>query len=285
MDLTSALGPFGASRKKLGRFAAALKLEHDCDDPGSLEALMKVYSRDEDRVRQEIRNCLCFEASQKKPKKREEQGNSDLQQTLEVVLEEWSRNGLPQLEVVEENSPVLENVGEVIAASSAVPGKDCCVECCNPTPYVFQLLENPRLCQRCETRNPNKYQLIALDLAKQMYALSDSELSRLSTLSVESAGKKTRVALKSDVEKLAAAADDVGRKQQASAQEWRDNSFKTDHKGKTHKWKEWNSGTFQRKKQIGKQGTSGLYAGDMATGAKEEQLMMSMFELSGLKHV
>lgn len=284
MDLASALVPLGASRKKLGRFAAALKLEYDCDDPGGLEALLQAYSRDEGRVCREIRNCLCSDNVQKNKKKRAEQGSSDLQETLEVALQEWSQNGLPKVDFVKEDcSSSLDINGDAAVVVPPAPGQGCCIDCLKPTSYVFPLLDNARLCETCERKNPKKYQLIAFDLAKDMFALSDRELGRLSSVVCDTGGKKTRAVLKRDVEKLADAADDVQRKQQLSTQEWRDNSFKTDHRGKTHKWKEWNSGTFQRKKQIGKQGTSGLYAGDVRVEAKEEQLM-SMFELSGLKH-
>merc|ERR1711939_537233 len=122
-------------------------------------------------------------------------------------------------------------------------------------------------------------------LAASLYAMSQAELRNQCTSYCRLSAPGSRdsslragpeVVLQAEAERLfsggscanRADASLVSRKQATSAEEWRANSYRTDHKGKTHKWKEWNSGTFQRKKQIAKEGRFWLDAGD----SKEEEM-------------
>lgn len=332
MDLATALAPYGASRRQLRRFAAALAI--DCDESsGSLAALVALYQSNPERVRREIRECLTAgdgggragkkgsgSSSRGKKKNSNESnttdgsgGPSDAAEIFETALATWAEEGLPApAPAAEHDAPdtthsVLATVGFSGQGDSADSSDRarCCVECRQPTPFVFEIAgaagarggsgatgEFPRLCQRCERQNPQKYQLLTVELAASLYAVSQAELrsqcASCCRLSVPgSSGGSLRagpeVVLQAEAERLfsggscANRADSslVSRKQATSAEEWRSNSFRTDHKGKTHKWKEWNSGTFQRKKQITK------YTG----GSKEDDMFAAMFDLSGLNHV
>lgn len=248
MDMTSALASYGASRKQLRRLAAALKLP-SCDDQGSLQALLDA---DPMQVCKELGNCF--------------DKNKGLQDALRSALDEWRSSGPP---------PIVADEDEEGTESDAPrPPMDersecSCVECGAPTPYVFEPL-SCRLCETCERRCPGKYQLLTPNLARQAHAFSGSELSSLKSFNV---GQWQGLVLKADVDKLAQAVATRTLKNRASAAEWREKSFSVDHRGRRHKWKEWNSATFQRQKQVAK--------GEMAS----EDVLSEMFDVSGLRYV
>ena len=99
-----------------------------------------------------------------------------------------------------------------------------------------------RLCESCE-RLP-RYALVTADLARHAYALRDDELpSRV---------RSTRgdwVYLRSECEAAASAVS--ARKRDASAKEWRAETFKKVG-GNTVRWKELNTATFQKQRANGK---------------------------------
>jgi len=298
-------------------------------------ALVALYQRDPEHVRREIRDCLIAadgasragkrsSGSTSREKKRRNSGESnttgspgdpsDAAEMIEAALATWAKEGLPAPDpgaghdAPDTTQSVLATVGRSSPGDAADWDRTkCCVECQQPTPFVFGIAgvsgarggagttgELPRLCQRCERQNPRKYQLLTVEFAASLYAVGQAEVRsqctsccRLSApgSSGSSARSGPEVVLQAEAERLfsggscADRADGslASRKQATSAEEWRANSFRTDHKGKTHKWKEWNSGTFQRKKQIAKDGSFGL--------PNEQDLFAAMFELSGLKHV
>ena len=151
------------------------------------------------------------------------------------------------------------------------------MECKKSTPFVFEIL-SCRLCERCEPRNGGRYGLLTAAMAESLLGVSEHELERLRWGRDRASG--TRVFLRTDVEAVARGSADASEKQTGEKQqEWRDNSFSVDHTGKTRKWKEWNSATFQRRKNNEKTGCSGLQK------SGEDAIVEAMLDLSGLRYV
>lgn len=233
MDLSSALSKY-ASRKQLRRFAASLSLQ--ADEPGSLASLLNL---DKMRVRQALKDSF------KSVKEIE---------VLESTIEEWMEHGPPSNLIVAP-ADAEENVHATPVASSGTPKtapSKCCVECHIRTPYVFRILDC-RLCESCERANA-KYTLMTFAVARSMHGLSESNLRGVRSIGQ---GDK-RFFLRSDVEKCVVrthgtcGAEVAALKREAS-REWKQNSFSTDARGKTQKWKEWNSVTYQKKQSMRKQ--------------------------------
>eukprot|EP00658_Telonema_sp_P-2_P068952 TRINITY_DN57986_c0_g1_i1.p2 TRINITY_DN57986_c0_g1~~TRINITY_DN57986_c0_g1_i1.p2 ORF type:complete len:131 (+),score=31.90 TRINITY_DN57986_c0_g1_i1:63-455(+) len=74
-----------------------------------------------------------------------------------------------------------------------------CVECGEETEYVFALLSDVRLCERCEKAH-SKYNLISLALARQEYGLGTEQLRGLEW--IEGPRGYGRLYLRSHVERL-----------------------------------------------------------------------------------
>ena len=89
-----------------------------------------------------------------------------------------ARSRLDELRAAPEEPPPppADPARAVRSPSSARPktvSEGCCVECSQPSPYVFPPLA-VRLCESCE-RLP-RYALVTADLARHAYALRDDEL-------------------------------------------------------------------------------------------------------------
>lgn len=235
MDISSALSKY-ASRKQLRRFAASLNLQ--ADDPGTLDSLLCL---DRMRVQKALKDSFK---------------NAKECALLESAIDEWIANGPPKdvqdsvVEAKPEETVLSAPVLQLANTGSAPP--QCCVECHARTPYEFRLL-GCRLCESCERSNP-KYTLMTLAVARSMHGLTEGDLRGL-----QSMGKgDKRFFLRSDIEQRAVgkhgscSAELAALKREAS-KEWKQNSFSTDHRGKTHKWKEWNSTTYQKKQAMRKQ--------------------------------
>ena len=216
MDVASALASV-ASRKQLRRLGGALELS--IDEGGSLDELLALSATTVDDA---MLSVLGAEGAMR------------------------ARSRLDELRAAPEEPPLppADPTRAVASPSSARPkavSEGCCVECSQPSPYVFPPLA-VRLCESCE-RLP-RYALVTADLARHAYALRDDELpSRV---------RSTRgdwVYLRSDCEAAASAVS--ARKKKASAKQWRAETFKKVG-GNTVRWKELNTATFQKRCANGK---------------------------------
>ena len=216
MDVASALASV-ASRKQLRRLGGALELS--VDEGGSLDELLSLNATTVDAA---MLSILGAEGAMR------------------------ARSRLEELRAAPEEPPPppADPARAVASPSSARPktvSEGCCVECSQPSPYVFPPLA-VRLCESCE-RLP-RYALVTADLARHAYALRDDELpSRV---------RSTRgdwVYLRSDCEAAASAVS--ARKKKASAKQWRAETFKKVG-GNTVRWKELNTATFQKQRANGK---------------------------------
>jgi len=238
MDISSAFSKY-ASRKQLRRFAASLSLQ--ADEPGSLASLLCL---DRMRLRQAIKDSFK---------------NSQECAVLQATIEEWMEHGPPKEIVQDVAVPGSEETTHVAPASPLTRPKtappQCCVECHARTPYVFKLLDC-RLCASCE-RSKAKYTLMTLAVARSLHGLSESDLRGTRSMWL---GDKC-IFLRSDVENRAnqthgTCGAEVAALQKEASREWKQNSFSTDARGKTQKWKEWNSVTYQKKQSMRKQDCS-----------------------------
>ena len=157
-----------------------------------------------------------------------------------------ARSRLEELRAAPEEPPLPppDPARAVLSPSSARPktvSEGCCVECSQPSPYVFPPLA-VRLCESCE-RLP-RYALVTADLARHAYALRDDEFPR-----GWRATGGDQVYLRSECE--AAASGVAARKRAASAKQWRAETFKKVG-GNTVRWKELNTATFQKQRANGK---------------------------------
>lgn len=207
-----------ASKKQLRRLSASLGLHVD-DSAKDLVAL------DESALDEAV-SCVFDKAN-------------DRERVLARLQELSSGEALGSSHVEEVDPDPTRSVVTTIA--TAPVGDGCCVECGLASPYVFQLLD-VRLCQRCE-RLP-RYGLVSSALAVDAHALDESDLRSLPSMKIH--GK--RCFLRSQVEALASTTATAARKRRDSAKEWRAQSFKTDAHGKTHKWKDLNTATFQKQR-------------------------------------
>lgn len=240
MDISSSLAKY-ASRKQLRRFAASLSLQ--ADEPGSLTSLLNL---DKFKVRDALKSSFK---------------NATECAALQTTIEKWMEHGAPQeiLENVDSAVDAEENIHATTEVPSIRPKTappQCCVECHTRTPYLFQLL-NCRLCAPCERAN-SKYTLMTLACARSMHGLSESDLRGVRSMGH---GDK-RFFLRSDIEKCSVRAHgssdaELAALKREASREWKQNSFSTDRRGKTQKWKEWNSVTYQKKQSMRKQ-DSGL---------------------------
>eukprot|EP01063_Lacrimia_lanifica_P022269 TRINITY_DN29913_c0_g1_i1.p2 TRINITY_DN29913_c0_g1~~TRINITY_DN29913_c0_g1_i1.p2 ORF type:complete len:254 (+),score=74.17 TRINITY_DN29913_c0_g1_i1:111-872(+) len=252
MDICSALAAH-ASKKHLRRLAAALGLQADA--PGSLAALLETPP--------DAARAAVTQVFKKAPKEA---------QKLWAVVEEWMAEGPPEGALAD---PEEEDVGggEEDGGEAEPPlprSANACVECGKDTPFVFILL-GCRLCERCEKRG-GRYTLVPFPLAKSIHGLQDRDLHALN-----GHGEGiSRVFLRADVEACAARAHQTAEKEvaalrAAAKKAWRAESFATDHKGHTHKWKQWNTHTYQQTQAIRKM--------------TADPMMANLMELSGLVHV
>ena len=215
MDIGSALAS-KASRKQLRRFAGSLGLGVD----DALENLLALEETTVDAALDDV-----FGASAAAPR---------------AVLAEWRNNGA---RAAAEPPPPPSPARAVVAAPAPRPpsAPGCCVECGARSDYRFPLLD-ARLCEGCE-RLPH-YALVTARLATAVHALREGDLRGLRSQDV---GGRTCY-LRSDVEALAATRATAAAKRRDASDEWRRNTFKTDGAGKTHKWKDLNTATFQKQK-------------------------------------
>ena len=216
MDVASALASV-ASRKQLRRLGGALELS--VDESGSLAELLALSATTVDDA---MLSVLGAEGAMR------------------------ARSRLDELrEAPEEPPPPPADPARAVASpSSARPktvSEGCCVECSQPSPYVFPPLA-VRLCESCE-RLPH-YALVTADLARHAYALRDDEFPR-----GWRATSGDQVYLRSECE--AAASGVAARKRAASAKQWRAETFKKVG-GNTVRWKELNTATFQKQRANGK---------------------------------
>ena len=150
MDVASALASV-ASRKQLRRLGGALELS--VDEGGSLDELLSLNATTVDAA---MLSVLGAEGAMR------------------------ARSRLEELRAAPEEPPLPppDPARAVRSPSSARPktvSEGCCVECSQPSPYVFPPLA-VRLCESCE-RLP-RYALVTADLARHAYALRDDELAR-----------------------------------------------------------------------------------------------------------
>ena len=219
LDIDSALSSAAGSRKLLRKFCASLGLSID-------DGLSELLSQDEAAVDEALRGVFGGKASE-----------------VRARLDEC-RDGVGSLAA----TPAPSTARSVAAVRRAAPGPaaavgaGCCVECGAATDYVFALL-GVRLCQGCERRCP-KYALVTRGLASRAHALGDWDLDSLRSLDLD--GKACF--LRTDVEAVATGRETTAKLREQSAREWRSQSFKTDHRGKTHKWKQLNTATFQKQR-------------------------------------
>jgi len=215
MDVASALASV-ASRKQLRRLGGALELS--VDEGGSLDELLSLNVTTVDNA---MLSILGAESAMR------------------------ARSRLEELRAAPEPPPPPPDPARAVRSpSSARPktvSEGCCVECSQPSPYVFPPLA-VRLCESCE-RLP-RYALVTADLARHAYALRDDEFPR----GWRSTGGD-QVYLRSECE--AAASGVAARKRAASAKQWRAETFKKVG-GNTVRWKELNTATFQKRRANGK---------------------------------
>ena len=225
MHIATALAEHG-SRKQLRRFAAELGLQ--ADEPGSLRELLAFSQNAVDAA---MRNAFA---------------DAEARARLVAHLQQLAADGVPSEETDGEDDM---QAAEAAARPKAPP--ETCVDCRTRTKYVFELMAC-RLCESCERSHPRKYGLVDLATAQGLYGLTEQDLNALNS----TGGKrlKSRVFLRSDVEARAASMDTQTHRR-AAAEEWKANSFRPDARGngKTHKWKEWNSHTYQMQKSMEKQ--------------------------------
>ena len=150
MDVASALASV-ASRKQLRRLGGALELA--VDEGGSLDELLALSAMTVDNA---MLSVLGAEGAMR------------------------ARSRLEELRAAPEEPPLPppDPARAVRSPSSARPktvSEGCCVECSQPSPYVFPPLA-VRLCESCE-RLP-RYALVTADLARHAYALRDDEFPR-----------------------------------------------------------------------------------------------------------
>jgi hypothetical protein len=256
MDISSGLSQY-AGRKQLRRLAASLSLQ--ADEPGSLASLLEL---DKARVRTALGKT--FNAASERA-------------AVEAVITEWMEHGPPE-DVIEtqaldsHDSTVMTPDVPPSNLKQAAPPK-CCVECHNRTPYVFQLMDC-RLCRQCE-RVHAKYTLMTFALVRSIHGLSQADLAGVSSMGQ---GDK-RCYLRSDVEACALRVHgnklaELNALRTNSSKQWKENSFSVDRHGKTQKWKEWNSVTYQKKQAMRKQ--------DCGNNTAIGEAMLDCMDLSGL---
>ena len=158
-----------------------------------------------------------------------------------------ARSRLEELRAAPEEPPLPppDPARAVRSPSSARPktvSEGCCVECSQPSPYVFPPLA-VRLCESCE-RLPS-YALVTADLARHAYALRDDEFPR-----GWRATGGDQVYLRSECE--AAASGVAARKRAASAKQWRAETFKKVGGNNNPDGRSLNTATFQKQRANGK---------------------------------
>lgn len=230
MSIATALSSYG-SRKVLRRLAAELGLQ--ADEPGGLSALLVLTP--------EAVNAAVFNTIT----------DPEKQVDLTTYLVRLATEGLPPELAQQANVDEKATAAHIIAPPMP-PSLESCVECHARTPFVFKLM-SCRLCEHCERTCPSKYGVVDVNTACATYGLTDGDLSRLQSTGGKRSGTP-QVFLRRDVEACAANMDTKTKQRGAAAAEWRDNSFRPDARGggKTHKWKEWNSATFQMQKAVAK---------------------------------
>jgi hypothetical protein len=282
MDLGSSLASF-ASRKQLRRFAASLGLH--ADEPGGLVALLALP---EARVNTALADSVSAGAGR---------------HALASHIAQMAREGPPSVLVraaaalaQEERAAAAATATAAAAAAAACPvaAAGCCVECRKRTPYVFELRGRCRLCEGCERRNASKYALLSRSLACAVHALAQADLHPLPHVlrqgGAAGKGKLEPLYLRADVEALAArvhgGAGEVAARQRGAAREWKEKSFSTDARsGKSHKWKEWNTATFQKQQRMRKHHHQAPSPSASQQQQQQSDAMAGCMDLSGLVHV
>ena len=285
MDLGSSLASF-ASRKQLRRFAASLGLH--ADEPGGLVALLALP---EARVNAALADSVSAGVGR---------------HALASHIAQMAREGPPSALVraaaataQEERAAAAAAATAAAAAAAACPvaAAGCCVECRERTPYVFELRGRCRLCEGCERRNAPKYALLSRSLACAVHALTQADLRPLPHVlrqgGTTGKGKPEPLYLRADVEALAArvhgGAGEVAARQRGAAREWKEKSFSTDARsGKSHKWKAWNTATFQKQQRMRKhqhQASSPSASQQQQQQQQQSDAMAGCMDLSGLAHV
>ena len=273
-DIASALSEY-CSRKQLRRFSAELGLQ--ADEPGGLVALLAI----EAVTLQTAAATTIADSGRRTALLSYLQQLTDSGQASDLMRQAKAAGGTRERGAATgANRPHQER---------APPPALCCVECHTRTPFVFTLL-GCRLCEACERTHPDKYGVVEMELACRIHALTEPDLRGLRSvvLSVDTKRRQRpngkgnggpRLFLRSEVEACVARIPEhsrgqvAERHQRVASAEWRENSFKKGAKGKTHKWKAWNSPTHHMQRSAAKHVPMDMAGASSCVG------------LSALKHV